>query len=161
MSKFVCRFLRSQRPYEPPKDAVDIINAIVKELKGVKDFQAQKFEFLTRCSNAFSKHSVPNSLLFEIKSLGKSPHFSRVTQSFIFVFLDDVYDFYMTPVDVQTPYQALVKENNLPNLHIIPEYRRYSPEEDGVSAFPRSSTLVTGLKYRNKYKGHIAKTSWP
>lgn len=80
---------------------------------------------------------------------------------FIFVFLDDVYDFYMTPVDVQTPYQALVKENNLPNLHIIPEYRRYSPEEDGVSAFPRSSTLVTGLKYRNKYKGHIAKTSWP
>lgn len=74
---------------------------------------------------------------------------------------DDVIEFYSTPINQQTPFDTLVKENNVPNLHIIPEYRRYNPDEDGVSAFPKSSTLVTGLKYRKKYKGHTAKTSWP
>lgn len=73
--------------------------------------------------------------------------------------LDDVIEFYTTPVNCQTPYETLDK--TVPNLHVIPEYRRYDPETDGVSAFPKSSTLVTGLKYRKKYKGFIAKTSWP
>jgi large subunit ribosomal protein L50 len=68
-------------------------------------------------------------------------------------------DFYLTPVNRQTPYEKL--EHDVPNLHIIQDYRRFNPEEDGVSAFPKSSCLVTGLKYRKKYKGHIAKTSWP
>lgn len=75
--------------------------------------------------------------------------------------LDDVIEFYTAPIVKLTPYETLVKDNSVPNLHIIPEYRRYNPDEDGVSAFPKSSTLVTGLKYRKKYKGHIAKTSWP
>lgn len=77
---------------------------------------------------------------------------------FFFFITEDVIEFYTTPVDSRTPYETLDK--TVPNLHILTEYKRYSPE-DGVSAFPKSSTLVTGLKYRNKYKGHIAKTSWP
>ena len=35
---------------------------------------------------------------------------------------------------------------------------------NGVSAFPRSSTIVTGLKYKKKYRGYSAKGvdgSWP
>lgn len=72
---------------------------------------------------------------------------------------DNVIEFYTTPVHTQTPYETL--DQTVPNLHIIPGYRRFNPEVDGVSAFPKSSTLVTGLKYRKKYKGHIAKTSWP
>lgn len=31
----------------------------------------------------------------------------------------------------------------------------------GVSAFPKSSTIVTGLKARKKYEGYTAKHSWP
>lgn len=72
---------------------------------------------------------------------------------------DDVIRFYTTPVNSQTPYETLDK--TVPNLHIIADAKRYNPDEDGVSAFPKSSTLVTGLKYRKKYKGHTAKTSWP
>lgn len=84
-----------------------------------------------------------------------------VTNVKLYHALDEIYDFYNTPVDVQTPYEALVKDNNLPNLHIIPDAKRFDPETDGVSAFPKSSTLVTGLRNRKKFKGHIAKTSWP
>lgn len=31
----------------------------------------------------------------------------------------------------------------------------------GQTAFNRSSTLVTGLKYKEKYKGHIQNQQWP
>lgn len=51
------------------------------------------------------------------------------------------------------------------NLHIQNGYKRFVPEEDtmfkGQTAFPKSSTLVTGLKYRGKYSGSTAKSSWP
>lgn len=63
------------------------------------------------------------------------------------------------------PYDAL-KEMELPeNLHIQYEYVRFNAETDtkfnGQTAFPKSSTLVTGLKYREKYAGNVAKQSWP
>lgn len=32
---------------------------------------------------------------------------------------------------------------------------------NGLSAFPKSSTIVTGLKTRKKYEGYAAKRSWP
>lgn len=32
---------------------------------------------------------------------------------------------------------------------------------DGVTAFPRSSTIVSGLKYKGKYKGHEQRETWP
>ena len=86
--------------------------------------------------------------------------FHHIIKSCCSSLLDDVVDFYHTAIDVKTPYENLVQET-VPNLHVIQDYRRFNPEEDGVSAFPKSSTLVTGLKYRKKYKGHIAKTSWP
>jgi large subunit ribosomal protein L50 len=109
---------------------------------GIKNFNDQKFELLSKCSAAFGNHYVPNSQLFEIKSL------------------EDVMLFYETKVDTRTPYQQL-DTNDTPNLHVIQDYKRYDPDEDGVSAFPRSSTLVTGLKTRKKYKGHQAKMSYP
>lgn len=31
----------------------------------------------------------------------------------------------------------------------------------GITAFPESSTLVTGLRYKDKYKGHIQKEKYP
>jgi len=59
-----------------------------------------------------------------------------------------------------------MKAAELPkNLHIQYEYHRFNSETDtkfgGHTAFPKSSTLVTGLKYKNKYQGNIAKRSWP
>lgn len=152
--------MRSIKSYEPQRASVlEVVEKIVEELDGVKNFPEQKFELLTRCEAAFS-HSVPNSQLFEIKNIGKFNKFlSCCLKLIILLVSDDVIRFYTTPVNCQTPYETLDK--TVPNLHIIAEAKRYNPDEDGVSAFPKSSTLVTGLKYRKKYKGHTAKTSWP
>lgn len=109
---------------------------------GITNFAAQKFELLSKCSSAFDNHFVPNSQLHEIKSL------------------DDVIAFYELKVDIRTPYEML-DSSATPNLHVLPHAKRYDPDEDGPTAFPKSSTLVTGLKYRKKYKGHTAKMSWP
>lgn len=59
-----------------------------------------------------------------------------------------------------------IQNHNLPeNLQILNNYRRFHPEEDtmfnGITAFPKYSTLVSGLKYRKKYCGHSVKRSWP
>lgn len=151
--------MRAQKAYEPPTDVLETLKNIFKELGGLKNFKEQKFEILTRCGAAFSNHYVPNSQLFEIKCVGEWLVYNFLSDAYEKFVLDDVIQFYATPVCTKTPYETL--DNTVPNLHIIPEYKRYNPEEDGISAFPRSSTLVTGLKYRKKYKGHIAKTSWP
>ena len=81
------------------------------------------------------------------------------------MFLDDVIAFYQTSVNTTLPLDAM-KTMELPsNLHIQHDYVRFHPETDtmfgGRTAFPKSSTLVTGLKAKKKYKGHIAKQSWP
>lgn len=70
-------------------------------------------------------------------------------------------NFYTTPIDTTVPYDTLKNMDDLPpNLHIQTDYHRFHPDTDtmfnGVSAFPKSSVLVTGLKYREKYKGFYA-----
>lgn len=51
-----------------------------------------------------------------------------------------------------------------PNLHITYDYTRFHPDTDtkfgGVTAFPKSSTIVTSLKLKKKYKGHSQETPW-
>lgn len=116
-----------------------MIDTIVKDLN-ITDVKAQKFEFLNECAKAFN-HAVPNSQLYEMKTI------------------NDVIDFYFMPVNCRTPYEQLDK--TIPNLYVIPEPRRYNKETDGPTAFPKSSTLVTGLKYRKKYEGNVARNSWP
>ena len=50
------------------------------------------------------------------------------------------------------------------NLHVIREYKRFHPDDDqmfgGQTAFPKSSTIVTGLKARKKYNGYESRHSW-
>lgn len=89
----------------------------------------------------------------------------RINTNIDFSFAEDAVEFYSTPVDTTLPLDAM-KTVELPeNLYIQHEYIRFHPETDtmfgGKSAFPKSSTIVTGLKYKNKYKGHVAKKSWP
>lgn len=134
--------MRSQIEYNPPQDVEEKISAIAKDL-GVSDLKAKKFDFLDKCAITFNGHQIPNSRIYEMKTI------------------QDVIEFYCTRVDIRTPYEELANSELVPNLHIIPHAHRYNPETDGVSAFPKSSTLVTGIKTRKVYKGHIAKTSWP
>ena len=73
-------------------------------------------------------------------------------------------EFYKTAVDIRVPLDKL-KDVELPkNLSVQYEYHRFHPETDtlfgGLSAFPRQSTLVTGLKYKKKYAGYTAKPKW-
>lgn len=144
-------YLRPNKSYSPPGNVKQKILELAKSnnLANPKQKFAnnqQKFEFLAACFTAF-KHGVPNSRLHEIESV------------------DDTLEFYETQVDTTLPLDAL-KTVELPeNLYIQQEYIRFHPETDtmfgGKSAFPKSSTIVTGLKYKDKYKGHVAKKSWP
>ncbi|EAT34183.1 AAEL013560-PA [Aedes aegypti] len=144
-------YLRPSKPYSPPEDLKQTVLELAKSNnignpKQKFSSNQQKFDFLAACFSAF-KHGVPNSRLHEINSV------------------EDAVEFYSTPVDTTLPLDAM-KTVELPeNLYIQHEYIRFHPETDtmfgGKSAFPKSSTIVTGLKYKNKYKGHVAKKSWP
>lgn len=106
----------------------------------------EKFELLNKCFMAFN-HIVPNSQVHEIKTV------------------DDVIKFYETPLSTTVPLDAL-KTVELPeNLHVQYEYHRFHPDTDtmfgGQTAFPKSHTIVTGLKYKEKYRSLKAKMSWP
>ncbi|XP_055536250.1 uncharacterized protein LOC129724962 [Wyeomyia smithii] len=144
-------YLRPVKPYSPPDDVqvkvLELAKALNKtNLKEKFSNVEEKFTFLSACQRAF-KHAVPNSQLHEITSI------------------DDTVAFYQKPVDTTLPLEAL-KTVDLPeNLFIQHEYIRFHPETDtmfgGKSAFPKSSTVVTGLKYKDKYRGHAAKKCWP
>ncbi|KAG7209055.1 hypothetical protein KM043_015212 [Ampulex compressa] len=138
-------FLRSHKPYEPPKDVLSRIDTICERQNiplnndtKLED-SVTRFKVLVACEEDL-KHSVPNSLLHSIETIG------------------DLRKFYLTPVDTTTPFDALVDMELPKNLHIQTDYIRFHPDTDtlfnGKTAFPKSSTLVTGLKYKKKYPGH-------
>ena len=78
--------------------------------------------------------------------------------------LDDVRAFYLTTVDTRVPLDRFKSVELPPNLHIQYDYHRFHPETDtkfgGVTAFPRRSTIVTGLTYKKKYTGFEWKPKW-
>lgn len=71
----VCRYLRAQNAYTPSKN----VQGIVAELKtssklksgcnGTQFNLADKFNFLLSCAEKF-QHTVPNSILHEITTIG-------------------------------------------------------------------------------------------
>lgn len=80
------------------------------------------------------------------------------------LYLDDVKCFYQKEVDVRVPLDKFKGVELPPNLSIQYEYHRFHPETDtmfgGVSAFPRRSTVVTGITSKKKYAGYTAKPKW-
>ncbi|CAH1376274.1 uncharacterized protein mRpL50 [Tenebrio molitor] len=145
-------FLRPHKPYTPPPDVDARLDRLFRDLQGGTSGEArvgdlsQKFDLLSACAREFD-HPVPNSLLHTMQTL------------------NDVKNFYQTPVDTITPLDKM-RDMELPeNLHVQFEYHRFHPETDtmfkGQTAFNGSSTLVTGLKYKDKYKGHIQNQTWP
>lgn len=143
------RFLRSQKEYSPPENIESTIDQIYKETVGANAgtlTNDKKYKFLSACANKIG-HGVPNSLLHTI------------------IQLDDAKKFYQTPVNTTLPLDTMQKLELPKNLHIEHEYTRFHPETDtmfnGISAFPQSSNLVTGLKTRKKYTGFTTKKPWP
>ncbi|XP_033242780.1 39S ribosomal protein L50, mitochondrial [Drosophila miranda] len=144
-------FLRPHKPYAPPSNAAERVRSVAGSLQLTSDNRkldnlSEKFQFLSACFQEL-QHGVPNSQVHELCTVA------------------DVIAFYETPVDTTAPLDALRRTDLPENLHIQYEYLRFNPETDtkfnGKTAFPKSSTLVTGLKYRGKYEGHEAKRSWP
>uniref|UniRef100_A0A4Y0BQX8 Large ribosomal subunit protein mL50 n=1 Tax=Anopheles funestus TaxID=62324 RepID=A0A4Y0BQX8_ANOFN len=144
-------YLRAVKPYTPPENASEQVLKIAKEnkLNDTKQSFAgmeQKFAFLSACGKTFG-HWVPNSMLHELQTVG------------------DAIVFYQTPIDTRLPLDAISSVELPENLYIQQDYIRFHPETDtmfgGKSAFPKSSTVVTGLNYKQKYRGHEAKKSWP
>ncbi|XP_029159078.1 39S ribosomal protein L50, mitochondrial [Nylanderia fulva] len=144
-------FLRPQNAYEPSEDVIEKIDKIceTQAISMQSDTKLEdlvlRFKLFVACEEEF-KHSIPNSLLHTIETI------------------EDLKQFYTTPVDVKTPYEALSRIELPKNLHIQQEYHRFHPDTDtlfnGLTAFPKSSTLVTGLKYRKKYPGHKQEDPW-
>jgi len=70
----------------------------------------------------------------------------------------DVLNFYNTTVTTTTPYEELRTKQLPPNLHVQYDYVRFHPDTDtmfnGITAYPESSTIVTGLKAKEKYQGY-------
>ncbi|XP_072397238.1 large ribosomal subunit protein mL50 [Diabrotica undecimpunctata] len=137
-------FLRQQRDYFPPADVDSKLEAIFQAVVGSTDISTeltdlnQKFNLFTQCEQQLG-HSIPNSLLHHMKTL------------------KDVQIFYNMPVDTRTPLERM-KSMDLPeNLNVQYEYNRFNADTDtmfgGKTAYPKSSTIVTGLKYKDKYKG--------
>ncbi|XP_017862535.1 PREDICTED: 39S ribosomal protein L50, mitochondrial [Drosophila arizonae] len=146
-------FLRPNKPYAPASDAANRVRTVAANLQMAKGGDQrqlsnleEKFKFLTACFQEL-QHGVPNSQVHEMSTVA------------------DVIAFYERAVDTTVPLDALKRIDLPENLHIQYEYLRFHPDTDtkfnGKTAFPKSSTLVTGLKYRNKYEGHEAKRSWP
>uniref|UniRef100_A0A2A4ITU9 Large ribosomal subunit protein mL50 n=1 Tax=Heliothis virescens TaxID=7102 RepID=A0A2A4ITU9_HELVI len=143
-------FLRPTKPWDPPANIDETITKICSSngLNNNAQFDGleTKFAVLKACFEE-TGYDVPNSLLHTIESVA------------------DLKEFYKTPVDTATPFDALKKMELPKNLYVQPDYVRFRPDKDnifkGVSAFPKSSTIVTGLKYRKKYEGYSAKRSWP
>ncbi|XP_072765137.1 large ribosomal subunit protein mL50 isoform X2 [Anoplolepis gracilipes] len=144
-------FLRQQKSYEPPEDVGERINKICESqtISTSDDAKLEdpvlRFKLFVACEGEF-KHSIPNSLLHTIENI------------------EDLKQFYTTPVDNTTPYEALGRIDLPPNLHVQQEYHRFHPDTDtlfnGKTAFPKSSTLVTSIKYKKKYPGHKQDNPW-
>uniref|UniRef100_A0A182KA93 Uncharacterized protein n=1 Tax=Anopheles christyi TaxID=43041 RepID=A0A182KA93_9DIPT len=135
-------YLRAIKPYTPPENVAEQVLKLAKE-NGLTDTKQpfsgieKKFAFLSACGNTFG-HWVPNSMLHEVQTV------------------DDATVFYQTPIDTRLPLDAIRSVELPENLHIQQDYVRFHPETDtmfgGKSAFPKSSTVVTGLKYKKKYQ---------
>ncbi|XP_044252335.1 39S ribosomal protein L50, mitochondrial [Tribolium madens] len=145
-------FLRPYDPYTPPNDVNTKLDTIFEKVLGATEGDtnilnlAQKFDLCMACAKEFDR-AIPNSVLHSIQTL------------------NDVRNFYQTPVDNVTPLDKMRNMDLPENLHVQYEYHRFHPETDklfkGQTAYNRESTLVTGLKYKDKYKGFIERQEWP
>jgi len=144
-------FMRTYPQYYPSEDVetifLKVCSTVLEKEVSISDMhtvklsdQNQKFTLLTSLGKEFN-HFVHNSRLRDMDSL------------------DKVYLFYVTRVDQKNPYDRLFEDVDLPpNLHIQKDPVRFTGKGDNkfdqVTAFPRSSTIVSGLYTRDKFEAH-------
>ena len=167
MSKSFCR---DKKPYEPPENTSQILDEICREVcrdskvfsnlnekfnvrfdkffHGFHDFKILFSQFLTKCQERFD-HEVTNSELYRMDTI------------------DDVRNYYMTPVRGRSKYNVWAYEKSTlpPNLNLIPEPLRFNPKTDtffdGINAFPGHVPQVVGLKAKKKYSHIEDNFIWP
>ena len=165
-------YLRPHKPYTPPEDVDQKLNSIFENQLGSTSAKLSdgrtKFKVLNACFKEFN-HGVPNSRLHEILTTGNVlKNYWTVPelqwQTLFIYFLDDIRGFYQQGVDTRVPLDKFKTIELPPNVSIQYDYHRFHPETDtmfgGISAFPRRSTIVTGLTAKKKYAGHQAKPKW-
>ena len=139
-----------KKSYTPPADLHNIVESVVvSEVGEVPDWtevtltdNRVKYKILSKLASKLD-YSVPNSYLWEMNSIS------------------DVLGFYSVENNVKTSLESLNTINLPPNLSIRTDYVRFNQETDtffdGVTAFPKSDTIVSGVKPKKLYKGNKAK----
>lgn len=139
------------RPYTPANNVEETIRRIAQET--LDNFNAdqnwsnvllndslKKYHLLTRCMKECS-HAISNMALNDLKSL------------------EDVYQYFSTPVTDTNVLEDLQQSQDLPaNVHIQLDAVRFTPETSGffnnLDAFPKRSTKVVDLWYKKKYPSY-------
>jgi hypothetical protein len=143
------------RPYIPPSDLEQIIYRLANET--IDNFKQEtrsegnwkfvsltnslnKYNLLTRCMKECS-HTISNMSLNDMKTL------------------EDVYQYFSTPVKDTNVLEDIQQSNELPaNVHIQLDAVRYTPETNSffneLDAFPKRSTKVVDLWYKKKYAAY-------
>ncbi|KAG8288478.1 hypothetical protein J6590_016600 [Homalodisca vitripennis] len=134
------RFLRPLQDYSPPHDALERCEEICSRTLGpnVDDSTSisrdpqSRFTILNDCFKAF-KHSVPNSLLYQITTVGA------------------LKNFYATPISTTTPLDKMRTMELPENLHVQHEPLRFHPGQAVNAAFyleklKRLKRRMTGLR---------------
>ncbi|UJR10222.1 hypothetical protein I4U23_014435 [Adineta vaga] len=143
------------RPYSPPSNIEQIIYRLANET--IDNFKQEtradglwktiyltnplsKYNLLTRCMKECS-HTISNTNLNDIKTL------------------EDVYQYFSTPVSDANVLENLQQSSDLPkNVHIQIDAVRFTPDSsgffNGLDAFPKRSTKVVDLWYKKKYASY-------
>ncbi|CAF1432147.1 unnamed protein product [Adineta steineri] len=143
------------RPYTPPSNIEEIIYRLANET--IDNFKQEiqsdghwksvyltnplnKYNLLTRCMKECS-HTISNMTLNDIKTL------------------EDVYQYFSTPVNDTNILENLKQSSDLPqNVHIELDAVRFTPETstffNELDAFPNRSTKVLDLWYKKKYASY-------
>lgn len=147
------------KPYDPPTDAEERVIAAYEEAtsksapEDLMNIELAdhyfKFKFLKLCASRFD-HQVENCDLHRIKTVG------------------DVVLYYTTPIRGVSAYDQLVRQQDQlpPNLHILPEAKRFDPNETdafhkGIDAYPGTIEVVKGIRAKEKYPPLKRKIRWP
>ncbi|VDP05258.1 unnamed protein product [Soboliphyme baturini] len=146
-------FLKFTKPYNPPEDTEQRLLAVFKEaVDDASEEHWKKFSFEGKLEQKCRFLSLAE------KALGK-----RILSSYLHDLktVEDVLNYFNNI----TAYSEMSRSDRSPqNLHIMEDAVRFHPltdtQFDGVSAFPKSSTYVSSLRYRRYLKGYRAKTEW-
>lgn len=144
-------FLRSYKAYSPPKDLIPKFLATCSSALGIPVTEENLDTIVL--NSLEDKFLVLSSLA---SSLGHMVHSSRLQDM---TSLKEVLLFYQSEISVLNPYEQLHREkeeDKLPeNLVIKFDPIRFTGKGDHpldqVTAWPRSSTLVTGLATKEKF----------